>query len=49
MLLDTLRGTQENVTQTAKELGVSRVTLYRMLRRHDIMLGRGLRAPPVAG
>jgi DNA-binding NtrC family response regulator len=49
MLLDTLRGTQENVTQTARELGVSRVTLYRMLRRHDIMLGRGLRAPPVAG
>ena len=49
MLLDTLRGTQENVTQTAKELGVSRVTLYRMLRRHDIMLGRGLRAPPVVG
>ena len=32
----------------AQALGVSRVTLYRMLRRHSINLSRGLKAPPVA-
>jgi two-component system, NtrC family, response regulator len=48
-LLDALAGTQENITLTAQELGVSRVTLYRMLRRHSINLNRGLKAPPVAG
>jgi transcriptional regulator with PAS, ATPase and Fis domain len=49
VLIEALSGTQENITLTAQELGVSRVTLYRMLRRHSIMLSRGLRAPPVAG
>jgi transcriptional regulator with PAS, ATPase and Fis domain len=49
VLIEALAGTQENITLAAQELGVSRVTLYRMLRRHSIMLGRGLRAPPVAG
>ncbi len=48
-LLEALANTQENITLTAQELGVSRVTLYRMLRRHSIMLSRGLKAPPVAG
>ena len=48
-LLEALAGTQENITLTAQELGVSRVTLYRMLRRHSINLSRGLKAPPVAG
>ena len=48
-LIEALAGTQENVTLTAQELGVSRVTLYRMLRRHSISLTRGLKAPPVAG
>ena len=48
-LIEALAGTQENVTLTAQELGVSRVTLYRMLRRHSLMLSRGLKAPPVAG
>jgi transcriptional regulator with PAS, ATPase and Fis domain len=48
-LIDALAGTQENITLTAQELGVSRVTLYRMLRRHSISLTRGLKAPPVAG
>ena len=48
-LLDALSRTQENVTLTAQELGVSRVTLYRMLRRHAISLNRGLREAPVAG
>jgi transcriptional regulator with PAS, ATPase and Fis domain len=46
-LLDALSRTQENVTLTAQELGVSRVTLYRMLRRHSINLSRGLKEPPV--
>jgi transcriptional regulator of acetoin/glycerol metabolism len=46
-LVEALAGTQENITLTAQELGVSRVTLYRMLRRHSINLSRGLKAPPV--
>lgn len=46
-LLDALERTQENITLTAQELGVSRVTLYRMLRRHAIALNRGLREAPV--
>lgn len=46
-LLGALARTQENVTLTAQELGVSRVTLYRMLRRHAISLNRGLREAPV--
>lgn len=46
-LLDALTRTQENVTLTAQELGVSRVTLYRMLRRHAISLSRGLREAPL--
>jgi transcriptional regulator with PAS, ATPase and Fis domain len=49
VLVQALAGTQENITLTAQELGVSRVTLYRMLRRHSINLSRGLKAPPVAG
>jgi transcriptional regulator with PAS, ATPase and Fis domain len=48
-LLGALSRTQENVTLTAQELGVSRVTLYRMLRRHSISLNRGLREAPVIG
>ncbi len=48
-LVEALADTQENITLTAQELGVSRVTLYRMLRRHSINLTRGLKAPPVAG
>jgi transcriptional regulator with PAS, ATPase and Fis domain len=48
-LIEALADTQENITLTAQELGVSRVTLYRMLRRHSISLARGLKAPPVAG
>ena len=48
-LQETLTNTQENITLTAHELGVSRVTLYRMLRRHGIVLNRGLKAPPVIG
>jgi transcriptional regulator with PAS, ATPase and Fis domain len=46
-LLAVLEATQENVTLTAQELGVSRVTLYRMLRRHAIVLNRGLKAAPI--
>jgi transcriptional regulator with PAS, ATPase and Fis domain len=46
-LLDALSRTRENVSLTAQELGVSRVTLYRMLRRHAINLTRGLKDPPL--
>ncbi len=47
-LLATLERTNENVTSTADALSVSRVTLYRMLRRHGIVLKRGLAEPPIA-
>lgn len=47
-LLETLERTGENITSTADALRVSRVTLYRMLRRHDIVLKRGLAEAPVA-
>ena len=46
-LLTTLERTGENVTSTADALSVSRVTLYRMLRRHGIVLKRGLAEAPV--
>jgi DNA-binding NtrC family response regulator len=46
-LLAALARHGENVTLTAQELGVSRVTLYRMLRRHSVSLDRGLREPPI--
>jgi transcriptional regulator with PAS, ATPase and Fis domain len=45
-LLDVLSRTQENISLAAQELGVSRVTLYRMLRRHAVDLDRGWRDPP---
>jgi transcriptional regulator with PAS, ATPase and Fis domain len=47
-LLAALTRHGENVTLTAQELGVSRVTLYRMLRRHAVSLDRGLKQPPVS-
>ena len=37
VLLRTLADTQENITSTAQQLGVSRITLYRMLQRHAIV------------
>ena len=46
-LLAALSRTQENISLTAQQLGVSRVTLYRMLRRHAINLSRGLKEAPV--
>jgi transcriptional regulator with PAS, ATPase and Fis domain len=49
VLLRTLADTQENITSTAQQLGVSRITLYRMLHRHTIVLNRGLKAPPGGG
>jgi len=48
VLLATLERTGENVTSTADALSVSRVTLYRMLRRHGIVLKRGLAEAPIA-
>jgi transcriptional regulator with PAS, ATPase and Fis domain len=48
LLLGALANTEENITLTAQELGVSRVTLYRMLNRHAIVLNRGMKAPPGA-
>ncbi|HEY1413994.1 MAG TPA: sigma-54 dependent transcriptional regulator [Rhodopila sp.] len=47
-LLATLEQTGENVTSTADALHVSRVTLYRMLRRHGIVLKRGMAEAPIA-
>jgi transcriptional regulator with PAS, ATPase and Fis domain len=46
LLLSALARTQENIAETARELRVSRVTLYRMLHRHAITLSRGFKAPP---
>ncbi|HEY1931256.1 MAG TPA: sigma-54 dependent transcriptional regulator [Acetobacteraceae bacterium] len=48
-LLRVLAETDENITLTAQALGVSRVTLYRMLHRHAITLNRGLKTPPKVG
>jgi transcriptional regulator with PAS, ATPase and Fis domain len=45
-LLSALKNTQENITLAAQELGVSRVTLYRMLHRHTISLDRAMKSPP---
>ncbi len=45
-LLNVLANTGENVALTARELGVSRVTLYRMMRRNGITPSRGFNAPP---
>jgi transcriptional regulator with PAS, ATPase and Fis domain len=45
-LIDALTRARENITETARGLGVSRVTLYRMLHRHSISLSRGLKATP---
>lgn len=39
-LLTALQQAGENVTRAARSLGVSRVTLYRMLRRHGLSLAR---------
>jgi two-component system, NtrC family, response regulator len=46
-LVQALEQTQENITSAAEALNVSRVTLYRMLRRHGILLKRGLAPAPV--
>jgi transcriptional regulator with PAS, ATPase and Fis domain len=46
-LLQALEQAQENITLTAEALNVSRVTLYRMLRRHSITLKRGLAPAPI--
>ncbi len=47
VLLAALDQNGENVTSTAQALHVSRVTLYRMLRRHRIELKRGMAEPPI--
>jgi transcriptional regulator of acetoin/glycerol metabolism len=48
LLLSVLADTRENIALTARELGVSRVTLYRMMRRHAIVPSRGFNAAPGA-
>ena len=48
VLLRTLADTKENIALTARELGVSRVTLYRMMRRHAVVPSRGFNSPPGA-
>jgi transcriptional regulator with PAS, ATPase and Fis domain len=45
-LMGALERTQENIAETARELSVSRVTLYRMLHRHGISLTRGFKPAP---
>lgn len=40
ILIDVLQHNGQNVTRTAEALHVSRVTLYRMLRRHDLLEAR---------
>ena len=45
-LLNALAHTQQNVSLAAQQLGVSRVTLYRMLHRHAIVLNRGSKSAP---
>jgi transcriptional regulator with PAS, ATPase and Fis domain len=45
-LIGALKRTQENIAETARELSVSRVTLYRMLNRHAISLTRGFKTAP---
>lgn len=47
-LVATLEKTGENVSSAADALRVSRVTLYRMMRRHGIVLKRGLAEAPVS-
>jgi transcriptional regulator with PAS, ATPase and Fis domain len=47
-LMTALAANGENVSLAARDLAVSRVTLYRMLRRHGIELSRGLRPPPIS-
>ena len=46
ILLSVLAATGENIALTARELGVSRVTLYRMLRRHGVVPSRGFNGQP---
>jgi transcriptional regulator with PAS, ATPase and Fis domain len=46
LLTNVLANTRENIALTARELGVSRVTLYRMMRRHSIVPSRGFNAAP---
>jgi transcriptional regulator of acetoin/glycerol metabolism len=46
VLLSTLANTEENITLTAQELGVSRVRLYRLTHRHAIDLNRRMKAAP---
>jgi transcriptional regulator with PAS, ATPase and Fis domain len=43
-LVAALQQAGENVTKAARSLGVSRVTLYRMLRRHEMSLARESRS-----
>ncbi len=42
IVLDCLRANANNVSRTARQLGVSRVTLYRMMSRHKVTGVQGL-------
>jgi hypothetical protein len=48
VLLGALAEARDNITLAAQQIGVSRVTLYRMLRRHGIIPSRGFKAGPRA-
>jgi DNA-binding NtrC family response regulator len=39
-MVEALEENSRNITRTARSLGVSRITLYRMLRRHGLMTQR---------
>ena len=39
MLQDAMEINQNNVKQSAQELGISRVAFYRLLRKHNILRG----------
>jgi len=43
-VIDTFVANKQNVSKTAKQLGVSRMTLYRLLDKHDITSVDSLRS-----
>jgi DNA-binding NtrC family response regulator len=46
ILADTLKESANNITHAARRLGVSRITLYRMMRRHGMMTDRSEGSEP---
>lgn len=46
ILADALKESAHNITHAARRLGVSRITLYRMMRRHGMMMDRSEGSEP---